>query len=244
MVQRKAVRFISNLRGREGFTSEREALDLELLQDRRMDARVKLSSDTHSLLTDDFNNITTQQTALHSHVTRSVTSSKPLAITATKQQVYFNSFFLPKTSTTRDLKELWLMFTLFVLCLYFSDHLVIGNYNYSKKIFLFPSLGTCRFYFITLLLIHLNLQQRWKTICCQVDWLTDFDINDSWPWHQWLMTLTVGSHGASTLLARLQCILAPSSSINGCNFFFQFLLFFHCFVSVKTICFVIIHCNW
>ena len=106
MVQRKAVRFISNLRGREGFTSEREALDLELLQDRRMDARVKLSSDTHSLLTDDFNNITTQQTALHSHVTRSVTSSKPLAITATKQQVYFNSFFLPKTSTTRDLKEL------------------------------------------------------------------------------------------------------------------------------------------
>ena len=51
MVQRRAVRFISNLRGREGVTSEREALGLELLQDRRKDARVKLllellSSDT------------------------------------------------------------------------------------------------------------------------------------------------------------------------------------------------------
>ena len=40
---------------------------------------------------ENFNDITAQQTALHTHVTRSVTSSKPLAITATKQ-VYFNSF--------------------------------------------------------------------------------------------------------------------------------------------------------
>ena len=104
MVQRRAVRFISNLRGREGVTSEREALGLELLQDRR---KVKLllkilSSDTHSPLAGNFDIITVQQTALHSHVARSVTSSKPLATTATKQ-VYFNSF-LPKTS--RDLREL------------------------------------------------------------------------------------------------------------------------------------------
>ena len=56
MVQRKAVKFIRNLRGREGVTSEREALGLELLQDRRKDARVKLllellssDTDTHSL---------------------------------------------------------------------------------------------------------------------------------------------------------------------------------------------------
>ena len=96
MVQRRAVRFISNLRGREGVTSEREALGLELLQDRRKDARVKLllkilSSDTHSPLADNFNNIAAHQTALHSNVARSVTS----------KQVYFNS--LPKTS--RDLRS-------------------------------------------------------------------------------------------------------------------------------------------
>ena len=106
MVHRRAVRFISNLRGREGVTSEREALGLELWQNRRKDARVKLllkilSGNTNSHLVDNFNNITSQQTALHSHVTRSVTSTKPLAIKATKQ-VYFNSF-LPKT--LRDLRE-------------------------------------------------------------------------------------------------------------------------------------------
>ena len=43
MVQRRAVRFIiSNLRGKEGVTSESEALGLKLLQDKRKDARVKL----------------------------------------------------------------------------------------------------------------------------------------------------------------------------------------------------------
>ena len=75
------------MRGREWVTSEREAHGLELLQDRRKDARVKLllktlSSDTHyAPLADNFNNITAQQAALHSHVTRSVTSSRPLAVT-------------------------------------------------------------------------------------------------------------------------------------------------------------------
>ena len=80
---------------------------MELSQDRRKDAKVKLllkmlSSDTHFPLADNFNNITAQQTALHSHVTRFVTSSKPLAISATKQ-VYFNSFLL---KTSRDLRDL------------------------------------------------------------------------------------------------------------------------------------------
>ena len=98
MVQQKAVTFSSNLKGREVVTSETEALALELLPDRRKDVRVKhlikiLSSDTHSPLADNFNNITAQQTALHTHVTRSVTPSKRLAITATKQ-LYFNSFYL------------------------------------------------------------------------------------------------------------------------------------------------------
>ena len=89
MLQRRAVRFTSNLRSREGVTSQREALGLELLQDRRKDARVKLllkilSSVTNSFA-NNFNYITAQQTSLHYYVTRSLTSSKPLAITATKQ---------------------------------------------------------------------------------------------------------------------------------------------------------------
>ena len=85
MVQRRAVIFISNLRDREGVSSEREALGLELLQDRGKNARVKLllkillSSGTNSPLADTFISTTAQQTALHSHVIRSVTSSsKPL----------------------------------------------------------------------------------------------------------------------------------------------------------------------
>ena len=93
MVQRRAVRFISDLRGREGVTSERETHGLELLRVRKKESRGKLllrilSSDTHSPLADNFNNITVQQTALHSHVTRSVTPSKPLATTAIKQAFY------------------------------------------------------------------------------------------------------------------------------------------------------------
>ena len=106
MVQGRAVD-LSVIWGREGVTSEREALGLEITQDRRNDARVKpllkiLSRDTNSPLADKFNNITAQQTAFHFHVARSVTSYKLLAITATKQ-LYFNSF-LPKIS--RDLREL------------------------------------------------------------------------------------------------------------------------------------------
>ena len=50
--------------------SYKEALGLELLQDRSKDAKVKillkiLPSDTNSPVADNFNNITAQQTALH-----------------------------------------------------------------------------------------------------------------------------------------------------------------------------------
>ena len=103
MGQQRAVRSISKLRGREGVTSEKESLGLELLQDAKVKLLLKISpSDTNSRLVDNFNNITTQQTALHFHVTRSVTLFKPLPITATKQ-VYFNRL-LPKTS--RNLRDL------------------------------------------------------------------------------------------------------------------------------------------
>ena len=46
MVQRRAVRFIGNFRGREGVTSEKEALGLKLLQDRRKDASVNILDNT------------------------------------------------------------------------------------------------------------------------------------------------------------------------------------------------------
>ena len=57
MLQRRAVRFTSNLRSKEEVTSQREALGLKLLQNRRKDLRVKLllkilSSDTHFPLAD------------------------------------------------------------------------------------------------------------------------------------------------------------------------------------------------
>ena len=100
--RQRVVRSISKLRGREGVTSEKESFGLELLQDAKVKLLLKiLPSDTNSRLADDFNNILAQQTVLHFHVTRSVTSFIPLAITATKQ-VCFNNV-LPKTS--RDLRE-------------------------------------------------------------------------------------------------------------------------------------------
>ena len=77
--------------------------------------------------------------------------------------------------------------------------------------------GTIYQLILNRILIHLNLKQRWKTICCHVDWLSDFDINDSW-------LLTVDTHRASTLLARLQSTSAPSSSM-GVIFSFNFCFF-------------------
>ena len=67
MIQRRAVRFISNLKGRGGgVTSEQEALVLHLLQDGR-DAKVRLlhkilSDDVHSFLKESFDSIAAQQT--------------------------------------------------------------------------------------------------------------------------------------------------------------------------------------
>ena len=76
-------------------------------------------------------------------------------------------------------------------------------------------------------LIHLNLKQRWKSICCQVDWLSDFDINDSWLWLSW------GQHAISQATVHFGSII-----INGCNFFFQFLFFSSfCFCYNHLLCY-------
>ena len=58
-IQRRAVRFIANLRGVESVTVAREKLGLALLSDRRKSARIALllkilSSNTHQSLMDQF----------------------------------------------------------------------------------------------------------------------------------------------------------------------------------------------
>ena len=90
MVQRRAVRFISNLRGREGSPLRGKHLVWSFcrIEEWMQESNFYLKYCrvfTHSPLADNFNSITAQQTALCSHVTWSVASSKPLAITATKQ---------------------------------------------------------------------------------------------------------------------------------------------------------------
>lgn len=106
MIQRRAVRFIAGLKGRDGVSAAREALGLELLQNRRKTSRTKLllqiiDNSVHSSLAQSFNNITAQQNALHTHKTRSVTAATPLAVPA-QTQFYYHSF-LPRTS--RDIRE-------------------------------------------------------------------------------------------------------------------------------------------
>ena len=94
MVQRRAVRFIGNLRGREGTPLRGKHLVWSFcrIEEWMQESNFYLKYCrvfTHSPF--NFNNITAQQTALCSLVTRSVASSKPLTMTATKQ-VSLNSF--------------------------------------------------------------------------------------------------------------------------------------------------------
>lgn len=103
-VQRRAVRFISGLKGRRSVTEARIFIDLELLELRRKHARMSLmlkilSDDCHESLIESFNQI---QNVLHSHETRLVTGGAPSAVCA-NTGFYMNSF-LPRTS--RNLRGL------------------------------------------------------------------------------------------------------------------------------------------
>ena len=86
MVQQRAVRSISKLRGRERVTCEKESLGLELLQDAKVKLLLKiLPSDTNSRLA---------ETALHFYVTRSVTLYKPLERLQLLNQCILTAFYI------------------------------------------------------------------------------------------------------------------------------------------------------
>ena len=75
-VQRKAIRFILGVRGREGVTEARTFLEIELFELRRKNARVLklLAGNSHTSLTYNFNHLQN----IHSHETRLVKSGEPV----------------------------------------------------------------------------------------------------------------------------------------------------------------------
>ena len=97
-IQRRAVRFIANLRGDESVTVAREKLGLALLSDKRKSARIVLllkilSSNIHQSLMDQFDAVVSNT---HFHNTRPVAHNDPRAF-AESNAIYHNSF-LPRTS--------------------------------------------------------------------------------------------------------------------------------------------------
>ena len=97
-IQRRAVRFIANLRGVESVTVAREKLGLALLSDRRKSARIALllkilSSNRHQSLMDQFEAVVSNT---HSHNTRSVAHNAPGALAASN--TFYAYYFLPRTS--------------------------------------------------------------------------------------------------------------------------------------------------
>ena len=105
MVQNCAVRFISNLKGRESVTKASRELNLETLSDRRMSARHNLlmkilsKDDNHPALIDSYDEIMNTRTVGQA-TTRATTRGEPTTIYARSSA--FHSSFLPRT--VRELK--------------------------------------------------------------------------------------------------------------------------------------------
>ena len=103
MVQHKAIRFITNLKGRDSITKARTQLNLETLTERRRKARhcllLKLLSDDehHGSMIKDYDELTNSKDM---PITRATSRGAPPTIYA-KTSVYYNSF-LPKT--VREMK--------------------------------------------------------------------------------------------------------------------------------------------
>ena len=96
-IQRRAVRFVANLRDVESVTVAREKLGLALRSDRRKSAWIVLllkilSSNIHQSLMDQFDAVVINT---HFHTTRSVAHNDPRAF-AESNALYHNSF-LPRT---------------------------------------------------------------------------------------------------------------------------------------------------
>ena len=96
--QRKAIRFISGIRGREGVTEARTFLKIELLELRHKNARMSLmlkflAGNSYTFYTDNFNHL---QNIIHSHETLLVKSGAPLAVPANSG--FYTHSFLPRPS--------------------------------------------------------------------------------------------------------------------------------------------------
>ena len=97
-VQRKAIRFILGIRGREGVTEARTFLEIELLELRRMNARMSLmlkllAGNSHTSLTDNFNHL---QNIIHIQEIRLVKCGATLAVPANSG--FYTHSFLPRAS--------------------------------------------------------------------------------------------------------------------------------------------------
>ena len=106
MVQNKAIRYISGIKGRESITAAREKLRLSTLTDRRMKIRHLLlhrilsKEENHNALADSYDELIQDRPA-ETVSTRATTRGEPPTIYA-KKSVYHNSF-LPRT--VRELKS-------------------------------------------------------------------------------------------------------------------------------------------
>jgi len=104
MVQRQAVRFIMNVKGRDSVTEARNEIGLKTLEDRRKDIRMSLlmrilaKENCHQALNSTYDELMKENN--HQIATRSITRGEPRTIYAASS-VYFNSF-LPRT--VRELK--------------------------------------------------------------------------------------------------------------------------------------------
>ena len=104
-IQRKAVRFICNVKGHDSITGAREALHIQLLSEIRNNRRIKLflkilSKDVHSSLSDSFNSIFICPNNAQ-HFTTSVSHLLP-TVEATNYDFYFQSLV---HRTSRDLRS-------------------------------------------------------------------------------------------------------------------------------------------
>ena len=102
-VQRKAVRFISNLKGTQSVTEAKQFLKLELLETRHKSARMSLMTRilTNSKLSSFIDNFKHSHNTSHNHNTRSLTNGDPPAIRSSTN--FYHYSFMPRTS--RNLRE-------------------------------------------------------------------------------------------------------------------------------------------
>lgn len=105
LVQNQAIRFVNNIKGREGVTEARKKLKLHTLEKRRRDQRIKLlmrilvKEEKHSALQSSYEELINQQPSFIQ--TRAQSRGLPPSVSANRS--LFHNSFLPRT--IRDIKE-------------------------------------------------------------------------------------------------------------------------------------------